>query len=48
MRIILPQAFTMSIPPLTNLVIGMLKGTALIFNVGVVDMMRKGGPHGRQ
>ena len=40
-RIILPQAFTMSIPPLTNLVIGMLKGTALIFNVGVVDMMRK-------
>ena len=38
---ILPQAFTMSIPPLTNLVIGMLKGTALIFNVGVVDMMRK-------
>ena len=26
---------------LTNLVIGMLKGTALIFNVGVVDMMRK-------
>ena len=40
-RIILPQAFTMSIPSLTNLVIGMLKGTALIFNVGVVDMMRK-------
>ena len=40
-RIILPQAFTMSIPPLTNLVIRMLKGTALIFNVGVVDMMRK-------
>ena len=33
-RIILPQAFTMSIPPLTNLVIG-------IFIVGVVDMMRK-------
>lgn len=34
-RIILPQAFTMSIPPLTNLVIGMLKGTALIFNVAL-------------
>ena len=47
-RIILPQAFTMSIPPLTNLVIGMLKGTALIFNVGVVDMMRKADLHGRQ
>jgi len=29
-RIILPQAFTMSIPPLTNLVIGMLKGTDLM------------------
>ena len=35
------SAEIMSIPPLTNLVIGMLKGTALIFNVGVVDMMRK-------
>lgn len=40
-RIILPQAFTLSIPPLTNLIIGMLKGTALVFNVGVVDMMRR-------
>lgn len=40
-RIILPQAFTLSIPLLTNLIIGMLKGTALVFNVGVVDMMRR-------
>lgn len=40
-RIILPQAFTLSIHPLTNLIIGMLKGTALVFNVGVVDMMRR-------
>lgn len=40
-RIILPQVFTLSIPPLTNLIIGMLKGTALVFNVGVVDMMRR-------
>ena len=40
-RIILPQAFTLSIPPLTNLIIGMLKCTALVFNVGVVDMMRR-------
>lgn len=40
-RIVFPQAFRLSIPPLTNVVISMIKGTALIFNVGVVDMMRK-------
>ena len=40
-RVILPQAFTMAIPPLINSVIGMMKGTSLIFNVGVVDIMRR-------
>lgn len=40
-RVILPQAFALSIPPLINTVMSMLKGTALIFNVGVVDIMRK-------
>jgi His/Glu/Gln/Arg/opine family amino acid ABC transporter permease subunit len=40
-RIILPQAFTLAIPPLGNNVISTLKGTSLIFNVGVVDMLRK-------
>lgn len=40
-RIILPQAFSMAIPALGNNVISTLKGTSLIFNVGVVDMLRK-------
>lgn len=41
LRIILPQAFSMAIPALGNNVISTLKGTSLIFNVGVVDMLRK-------
>ena len=31
----------MAIPPLINTVISVVKGTALIFNVGIVDIMRK-------
>ena len=40
-RVILPQAFHMAIPALINTVVGVVKGTSLIFNVGVVDIMRK-------
>jgi len=40
-RIILPQAFSMAIPAICNTIISTLKGTALVFNVGVIDMMRK-------
>lgn len=40
-RIILPQAFKLSIPALSNEVISTLKNTSLVFNVGVVDMMSK-------
>jgi len=40
-RIVLPQAFRLAIPALGNNVISTLKGTSLIFNVGVVDMLRK-------
>lgn len=40
-RIILPQAFGMAIPAICNIIISTLKGTALVFNVGVIDMMRK-------
>ncbi len=40
-RVILPQAFVMSLPPLLNEVISTLKSTALVFNVGIVDMMRQ-------
>lgn len=41
LRVILPQAFVLSIPPLLNEVISTLKSTALIFNVGIVDIMRQ-------
>lgn len=40
-RIVLPQAFRLAVPALGNHIISTLKGTSLIFNVGVVDMMRK-------
>ena len=40
-RVILPQALVLSIPPLLNEIISTLKSTALIFNVGIVDMMRQ-------
>ena len=40
-RVILPQAFVLAIPPLINTMLSVLKGTSLIFNVGIVDIMRK-------
>ena len=40
-RIILPQAFKLAVPALSNEVISTLKNTSLVFNVGVVDMMSK-------
>lgn len=40
-RIILPQAFSIAIPTICNIIISTLKGTSLVFNVGVIDMMRK-------
>ena len=38
-RIILPQAAVIAIPNLSNMIIELLKNTALAFSVGVVDMM---------
>lgn len=40
-RVILPQAAVIAIPNLSNMVIELLKNTALAFSVGVVDMMGK-------
>lgn len=40
-RIVLPQAFTIAVPALCNIVISTIKETALVFNVGIIDMMRK-------
>lgn len=38
-RVILPQAAVIAIPNLSNMIIELLKNTALAFSVGVVDMM---------
>jgi His/Glu/Gln/Arg/opine family amino acid ABC transporter permease subunit len=40
-RIILPQAFSIAVPALCNTVISTIKETSLVFNVGIIDMMRK-------
>lgn len=40
-RIVLPQAFGIAVPALCNTVISTIKETSLVFNVGIVDMMRK-------
>lgn len=40
-RIILPQAAVSALPNLSNMIIELLKNTALAFSVGVVDMMGK-------
>ena len=38
-RIILPQVFTVALPPLGNSLISLLKETSLIFNISVIEMM---------
>lgn len=40
-RIVLPQAFAIALPAIGNQVIAILKGTSLVFHVGVIDMMRQ-------
>lgn len=40
-RIVLPQAFGIALPALCNTVISTIKETSLVFNVGIIDMMRK-------
>ncbi|MGG3623518.1 amino acid ABC transporter permease [Bacillus gobiensis] len=38
-RIILPQAFTISLPNIGNALISLLKDTALAFTIGIIDIM---------
>ena len=39
LRVILPQAFTVALPPLGNSLISMVKETSLAFSISLVDMM---------
>lgn len=38
-RVILPQAFTVALPPLGNSFISLLKETSLVFTISVMEMM---------
>lgn len=38
-HVVLPQAFTVALPPLGNSFISLLKETSLIFNISVIEMM---------
>ena len=38
-RVVLPQAFTVALPPLGNSFISLLKETSLVFNISVIEMM---------
>ncbi|MFF2481050.1 amino acid ABC transporter permease [Paenibacillus sp. NPDC058071] len=38
-RVILPQAFGISLPVLSNNIISLLKETSLVFSIGITDMM---------
>lgn len=40
-RILLPQAFTFALPDMFNLLITTLKNTALLFNIGLLDIMTR-------
>ncbi len=38
-RIIMPQAFSIAIPPLANTLVSLVKETSLVFTISIVDMM---------
>jgi His/Glu/Gln/Arg/opine family amino acid ABC transporter permease subunit len=40
-RIIFPQAIRIAAAPLGNMIVSSLKDTSLVFNVGIIDMMRR-------
>lgn len=40
-QVIFPQAIKIAAEPLVNTIVSTLKDTSLVFNVGIIDMMRK-------
>ena len=40
-QVIFPQAIKIAADPLVNTIVSTLKDTSLVFNVGIIDMMRK-------
>lgn len=39
-RVLLPQAFALMLPPFGNLVIELMKGTAIVYTIGLVDLTK--------
>ncbi|RFS85222.1 ectoine/hydroxyectoine ABC transporter permease subunit EhuC [Actinomadura spongiicola] len=39
-RVLLPQAFALMLPPFGNLVIELMKGTAIVYTIGMVDLTK--------
>jgi His/Glu/Gln/Arg/opine family amino acid ABC transporter permease subunit len=38
-RIVIPQAFSVAIPPLANTLVSLIKETSLVFTISIVDLM---------
>ncbi|MRJ45979.1 amino acid ABC transporter permease [Fundicoccus ignavus] len=41
-RVIIPQAFVIAIPPLSNTLVSLVKETSLLFMISIVDLMAQG------
>ncbi|MDR1429017.1 MAG: amino acid ABC transporter permease [Spirochaetaceae bacterium] len=40
-RIVVPQAFTIAIPPLANTLVSLIKETSLVFTISIIDLMAR-------
>jgi ABC-type amino acid transport system permease subunit len=40
-RIVIPQAFSVAIPPLANTLVSLIKETSLVFTISIIDMMAR-------
>ncbi|MDR2864152.1 MAG: amino acid ABC transporter permease [Spirochaetaceae bacterium] len=41
MRIVIPQAFSIAIPSLTNTLVSLIKETSLVFTISIIDLMAR-------
>jgi His/Glu/Gln/Arg/opine family amino acid ABC transporter permease subunit len=40
-RIVLPQAFSIALPPLANTLVSLIKETSLVFTISIIDLMAR-------
>jgi His/Glu/Gln/Arg/opine family amino acid ABC transporter permease subunit len=41
LRIVVPQAFSIAIPPLANTLVSLIKETSLVFTISIIDLMAR-------